>query len=912
MRIRILHVARVATALALCGGMFPASAAENGGLPRGLIWLGQQVGASDAASGDEFGRGIALDGGTAAIGSPYAVIDGHEEQGAAYVFTESGGVWSQATRLLASDGSANSVYGYSFGLDGTTLLVSAVYTTIAGHEGQGAVYVYDGSGSSWTETQKLVASDGDAGDEFGGAIALDGDTALVGAHFASVGASNAQGKVYVFTRSGGVWSQSQVLTADDGATFDFFGYSVAMQGDVALIGAPAVDLGGEDRGAAYVFKRSGGVWTQAQELVADDGGDGDSFGFSVTLDGSRALVGANYARVNGQPQAGAAYLFDADGGGSYAQIQKLLPDDSGGYGTFGASVALHGDTAFIGSDGAGAVYVFNDDGSGFAQGQRLSSGGEFDGLGSTAAFDGATALAGAAFASVGGVSGSGAAYFYALSDADLPPLVSLAFSPASVGTGDTSTATIAITNAAPVPATLDADFVNTLPAGLVATAASTTCAGGVSFTPGAVTLDAGTVLAAGASCAVTAGVHADAPGLYTDQVAAGDLVTDVGSNVDAAMATLEVTGPAPLAAIAPAALGFGLGAGGSGTLVFDIANLGDADLDYSLTEGAPAAGPYLDYRSTSASLRHAHALATFFAAPDAHVRADALPARPSVPADVVISQMQDNTPGGTGVSCSAGGSNTEDTSWWRRFYFNEYPAIGAGATITAVTIASDGNGPPDALPFTINLYTIDHATPPDTIPTDALTPIGSANGTIVGDQPVSVTVPASGVVGDTAARDLVVEWHTDGYGAGQFYPGANATPETHPTFMSSITCGLPQPTPAALVGPGFPDFHLVMTVSVGGQVPVDCENPADVPWLAESPLAGSIAAGEVAGVAVSADAGGLVAGDYQADVCVATSDPLHAVVPVPVHLVVSEDAPDPVFCGGFENADTGTCNLADP
>jgi hypothetical protein len=160
-------------------------------------------------------------------------------------------------------------------------------------------------------------------------------------------------------------------------------------------------------------------------------------------------------------------------------------------------------------------------------------------------------------------------------------------------------------------------------------------------------------------------------------------------------------------------------------------------------------------------------------------------------------------------------------------------------------------------------------------------------------------------------KDLVVEWHTDGIdnGTGSFFPGANATPETHPTFLSSETCGISEPTTAANIG--FPDFHLVMIVNVGEGGPAACDSPSDVPWLSVAPSSGSLAGGESADSTVTVDASGLAAGSYSANLCVASNDATTPLVTVPVSLTVQAVVGDPcsaadtIFCDGFDGEGGG-------
>jgi nucleoside-specific outer membrane channel protein Tsx len=297
--------------------------------------------ASDGTSDDGFGASVALSGTTALIGA-----DGvNSATGAAYVFTESGGTWTQRAKLTASDGAPDDAFGHSVALSGTTALITAP----AKNSYAGTVYLFTESGGAWTQQAKLIPPDGIGG--FGVSVAISGNTAFVGAH----GERLKAGAVYVFTESGGTWTQRAKLTPSDGATDDDFGDSVALSGTTALISAPGKNSG---IGAAYVFTGSGGTWTQRTKLTASDGSTGDGFGALVALSGAIALTGVPLKRsgTDGPPE-GAAYVFTGSGG-TWTQRAKLIPPD--GIGGFGISVALSGITGLVGAySGSGAVYVFS-------------------------------------------------------------------------------------------------------------------------------------------------------------------------------------------------------------------------------------------------------------------------------------------------------------------------------------------------------------------------------------------------------------------------------------------------------------------------------------------------------------------------------------------------------------------------
>ncbi|HEX2619839.1 MAG TPA: hypothetical protein VHL11_06825 [Phototrophicaceae bacterium] len=332
----------------------------------GVTWTEQaQLLASDGADNDGFGVSVALDGDTALIGADNHNIGVKADQGAAYVFTRSGTTWTEQAKLTASDGAASDHFGISVALNGDSALVGSYNDDVGANANQGSAYVFTRSGTNWTEQTKLTASDGAVEDWFGASVAIDADTALVGAQFDD----SQQGSAYVFTRSGVTWSQQTKLTADDGAPDDNFGISTALDGDTALIGAAYNEVDtNATQGSAYVFTRSGVVWSEEAQLVGDDSSAGDGFGVSVSLDGEAALVGAWYDDITSSEQ-GSAYHFTRSGG-IWTQQNHLIASDPDTFDNFGHAVALSGDTALVGAFGddidsnsqQGSAYVFVDDG----------------------------------------------------------------------------------------------------------------------------------------------------------------------------------------------------------------------------------------------------------------------------------------------------------------------------------------------------------------------------------------------------------------------------------------------------------------------------------------------------------------------------------------------------------------------
>jgi len=339
--------------------------------------------ASDGAADDYFGNAVALDGDTAVIGA----YGDDEGAGSAYVFRWDGATWVEH-KLTASDGAADDYFGfYSVALDGDTAVIGATGDDDLGDR-SGSAYVFRWDGATWIE-HKLTASDGAAYDIFGVAVAVDGNTAVIGAYGDDEGA----GSAYVFRWDGATWIEHK-LTASDGAAYDLFGSSVAVAGDTAVIGAYGDD---EGAGSAYVFRWDGATWVE-HKLTASDGAADDRFGYSVAVDGNTAVIGAAGDDDLGI-SSGSAYVFRWDGA-TWVE-HKLTASDGAAYDRFGEAVALDGNTAVIGAAGftnsAGSAYVFVRDGTTWTEQAKLtaSDGAAYDYFGEAVALDGDTVVIGA-------------------------------------------------------------------------------------------------------------------------------------------------------------------------------------------------------------------------------------------------------------------------------------------------------------------------------------------------------------------------------------------------------------------------------------------------------------------------------------------------------------------------------------
>jgi len=435
----------------------------------GSLWTQMAVlTAGDGAGADDFGTSVAISGDYAVVGAPGS----SEYTGEAYLFKRNGVAWAEVRRLTAWDGEAGDGFGNSVAIDEGNVIVGAsgedsysgsayVYTysvgpatpfirviepdgvsdtvdtgfrirwsdsdpddnaTIAlyydndykGTDGtlivgglsedpdggendnfvwntsqlpEGTYYVYavindgvndpvvdysDGPLTIDHTKAKLTAADSAPGDQFGYSVAIDGDYAIVGAP----AEGDHRGSAYVFKRGWG-WIELAKLTAGDGLSGDEFGYLVAIDGEYAIVGAPSSD---SYTGAAYIFARDGTTWVEQARLTAADAEEYDQFGASVAISGEYAVVGA----YGDDEYKGSAYVFRRNGS-TWTQVAKLVASDRAVYDYFGWSVSTDGAHIAIGAWGkaawvwdygylsdSGAVYVFNRDGSGWTQSSKLT------------------------------------------------------------------------------------------------------------------------------------------------------------------------------------------------------------------------------------------------------------------------------------------------------------------------------------------------------------------------------------------------------------------------------------------------------------------------------------------------------------------------------------------------------------
>ncbi len=318
-----------------------------------------KLNASDGHEADRFGWSIDIDGERMLIGAigndPHGVASG-----TAYIFVRHGSTWLQEKQLIPSDGGLVHLFGDSVALDGDRALVGApnadgfVSTT-------GAAYLWTRSGSTWTLEQKIFAPDGATDDRFGKAVALEGERAVVGAHWDDpVGETS--GSAHVFELSAGSWSHETELVPAEVRPGDEFGRSVALSGDRVAIGAPGTYVGAVDAGVVYIFVRTGGVWVEEARLTSAHAHANAWFGYSVALDGDRLVAGAAQCGICLTPGWASVFLRDTNG---WHEEQLLIAPESHEFDRYGASVAIQGETIVVGApyhddpvEAAGAFFVW--------------------------------------------------------------------------------------------------------------------------------------------------------------------------------------------------------------------------------------------------------------------------------------------------------------------------------------------------------------------------------------------------------------------------------------------------------------------------------------------------------------------------------------------------------------------------
>lgn len=378
--------------------------------------------ASDGAPHNWFGWSVAATADVIVVGAPF--YDELDEEGAivepaigaVYVFERSGGEWSQTARLITANEETSAMFGYSVATNGDIIAVGAWKQNVGSQSG--AVFVFERSGGSWVETAMLEPFSGDDQERFGFAVSMSGGVLAVGAPLIDE-VDDPSTPAYIFEKgASGSWSGTRLVASDD-SIGGMFGYSIAVSGDTVVVGAPHDSTSATNAGSAYVFERDGNSWTEVAELTDPDADPMDFFGRGVAIDLDTIVVGVEFGGAPSLFDTGAAHVFErADG--TWTEAGRLYAADNSVDDRFGAAMAVHGDRLIAGAFNrddmgaqSGAAYVFERGASGWSEISKLTSidGAPGDNLGSAVAVVGDMVVVGSRYDDDDGMD-SGSVYVF--------------------------------------------------------------------------------------------------------------------------------------------------------------------------------------------------------------------------------------------------------------------------------------------------------------------------------------------------------------------------------------------------------------------------------------------------------------------------------------------------------------------
>ena len=318
----------------------------------------QKITASDGASNDYFGYSASISEDKIVVGA-FGDDDKGSDSGSAYIFEKNqNGIWEEVQKITASDGRSYDYFGYSVSISENTIIVGAYR--------DGSAYIFEKNQNGiWEEVQKITASDGGSYDYFGYSASISEDVIVVGAIHDDDKGSNS-GSAYIFEKNqNGIWEEVQKITASDGGSYDYFGYSASISEDVIVVGAIHDDDKGSNSGSAYIFeKNQNGIWEEVQKITASDGASNDYFGYSASISEDKIVVGA-FGDDDKGSDSGSAYIFEKNQNGIWEEVQKIRTNDGASGDYFGYSVSISEDVIVVGAiddddkgSDSGSAYIF--------------------------------------------------------------------------------------------------------------------------------------------------------------------------------------------------------------------------------------------------------------------------------------------------------------------------------------------------------------------------------------------------------------------------------------------------------------------------------------------------------------------------------------------------------------------------
>lgn len=324
------------------------------------IWIEQAQLVPNVQTEDSFGQAVSIHNDTVVVGAP-----SQNMTGTAYVFVRNGETWAEQDQLTANNVGVTDNFAHAVAVHGDTIIIGAP-KQFSPSTNPGAVYFFERNGTNWSEKQKLSANNAVGNDGFGSTVTIQEDIVIIGAEFDDNDAGDDAGAAYVLERNGSTWSEKKKLTATNATSGNRFGSSVALSGRIAVIGALFDDGNVSSSGSAYVFEQGATSWSLQQKLIANDGNAGERFGISVAIDGDTIVVGAVSGVAGGLSTDTYAYVFVRDEN-NWAPTEKL--DTGSGIlidGSPNEFVSISGCNVLVGTEAdddgigvcAGAAYLY--------------------------------------------------------------------------------------------------------------------------------------------------------------------------------------------------------------------------------------------------------------------------------------------------------------------------------------------------------------------------------------------------------------------------------------------------------------------------------------------------------------------------------------------------------------------------
>lgn len=321
----------------------------------------QPVADATGAGVDRFGVSTSISGNYAFVGAYLDDIGANADQGSVSIYQYNGSSWVFMNKITDPTGEAGDQFGVSLSISGNYAVVGALGDNVGVNANQGSVTIYRYNGTNWVFMQQLIDPTGAAGDNFGFSVSISGNYIIVGASGDAIGSNASQGSASIFQYNGTSWVFMQQLIDATGSATDVFGYSVSISGNYAIVGAPLDDVGlNLEQGSASIYKYDGSTWVLMQKLTDATGAGDDLFGTSVSISGDYAIVGAASDNIGSNSAQGSASAYRYDGS-SWVLMQKLTDANGGPGDNFGYSVSISGNYVIVGA-------YFDDVGSQLDQG----------------------------------------------------------------------------------------------------------------------------------------------------------------------------------------------------------------------------------------------------------------------------------------------------------------------------------------------------------------------------------------------------------------------------------------------------------------------------------------------------------------------------------------------------------------